>query len=226
MSIREDRLRRELVYMEGLRRGSSLINFVAHGNPPDEYIVTFRCRGMVAADIPAGEHVARIYLHAEFPRQPPEISFLTPSFHPNIAALFQMAPFQARVQEMLDTAPNEQARQEIRERLSQDEQVYRSRVCLDTLDRNWSPKLTLDLITIELAELIQYKRYNVDDPLNHEAAAWAQRNRHRLPIDSRNLLDVRALDSIRILDEDAGALPEISLHIIDEETIRGPSEAR
>jgi|SRR5579864_2532016 ubiquitin-protein ligase len=217
MSIRDERLRRELVYMEELRRSSSMIDFVARGHPPDDYLVTFRCLGMIAADGTGTEHVAQIYLHAGYPRHAPQVSILTPSFHPNIAALIQMAPFQARVQQLLAAAPDQEARERIVQQLSSDERFFKSHVCLDTLDRNWSPSITLDLICIELGELIQYKRHNVDDPLNYEAAAWTRRNLDRLPVDSRNLLDFKALDNIRILEEVPGAEPEISLRIIDEE---------
>jgi ubiquitin-protein ligase len=220
MSIHEDRLRREHTYMEELRRASSLIDFVARGNPPDDYLVTFHCHGMIAADRMGSEHVAQIYLHAEFPRQPPQVTILTPSFHPNIAAAFQTAPFQARLQDLLAKAPDEQARLEIAQQVLSDERLFRCHVCLDTLDRNWSPKITLDLITIELGELLQYKRYNVDDPLNHEAAEWTVCNRDRLPIDRRNLMDLRALHGIRILEQEAGGEQELALHIIAEEETR------
>lgn len=217
MSIRDDRLASELVLMQKLRESSSFIDFVARGNPPDDYLVTFRCCGMVSADRTGCEHVAQVYLHTEFPRSAPKVSILTPSFHPNIAAMFQTAPFQARVQELLDAAPNEQARKLVIQELSSDERFFKGHVCLDTLDRNWSPSFTLDLICLELGELIQYKRHNVDDPLNHEAAAWTRRNLHRLPVDGRNLLDVRALENIRILAESPGAAPEVSLRMLDEE---------
>jgi ubiquitin-protein ligase len=225
MSIRDERLRRELVYMQELRRSSSLIDFVAHGNPPDDYLVTFRCVGMTAADCTGSEHVAQIYLHAGYPRLAPQVSILTTSFHPNIAALIQMAPFQAQVQRLLAAAPDQEARDQILKQLSSDERFYKSHVCLDTLDRNWSPSITLDLICIELGELIQYKRHNVDDPLNHEAAEWTRQNLHRLPVDNRNLLDFKALERIRILTEISDDESEISLRIIDEEESGVPCRA-
>jgi ubiquitin-protein ligase len=226
MSIRDERLRRELIYMQDLAKGSSLIDFVVRGNPPDDYLVTFRCLGMTAADRTGSEHVAQIYLHADYPRRAPQVSVLTPCFHPNIAALMQMAPFQARVQQLLAAAPNQEAREQVVQQLSSNEWFYKSHVCLDTLDRNWSTSITLDLICIELGELIQYKRHNVEDPLNHEAAAWTLRNLDRLPVDSRNLLDFKALESIRILSEVAGAHPEVILRIIDEEECRVPCRDR
>jgi hypothetical protein len=193
-----------------------MIDFVARGYPPDDYLVTFRCGGLIAADRIGSEHVVQIYLHAEFPRLPPEIYIMTPSFHPNIAALYQTASFQVRIQRLLAEAPDEKSRQQLSQEITSDERIYRSHVCLDALDRNWSPGLTLDLISLELGELIQYKRYNVDDPLNHDAADWTRQNREKLPIDKRSLLDLRALHGIRILDESPGEA-ELTLHILNEE---------
>lgn len=219
MSIRDQRLKRELIYMQELRASSHRIDFIAQGNPPDTYVVTFRCLGMIAADRTGREHVAQIYLHAGYPRQAPQVSILTPCFHPNIAALFQMAPFQHHVQEMLDQAPDEQARQQLMEHLTKDDKLFKGHVCLDILDRNWSLSITLDKICLDLGELIQYKRHNVDDPLNHEAAEWTRRNLDRLPIDRTELLDQKALDDIRLVAERPGPEPEILLRIGEEEAI-------
>jgi ubiquitin-protein ligase len=201
MGIREDRLVQELAHMEELRRQSSFIDFVAKNDPPDEYVVTFTCRGLVERDKMGDEHVAQIYLPAKFPRQPPKVSFLTPSFHPNIAALIQMSPVQARIQDMLNRAPDEETRQKLQQEILSNQDLFTARVCLDTLDHNWSPAITLDLICLELAEMIQYKRYNPADPLNQEAAIWAVLNQRRLPVDTRSILDLKALAGIRILSE-------------------------
>ena len=201
MSIRDKRLQRELLALETLSRQSSFISFSSNGNPPEEYLVTFTCRGLVTPMSTSDEHVARIYLSAEFPRAPPQVSFLTPSFHPNIAQPLQMGPIQAEIQRLLNSAPDDNARKDIEKRLMENEELFKVRVCLDTLDLAWSPSITLDLICIELAEMIQYKRYNPADPLNHQAAAWALQNRDKLPVDSRSILDEKALAGIRVLDE-------------------------
>jgi hypothetical protein len=39
--------------------------------------------------------------------------------------------------------------------------------------------------------MIQYQNYNVNDPLNQEAADWARQNPRRFPVDDRDLLDSR-----------------------------------
>jgi len=216
MGMREARLGQELARMEELRRQSGFIDFAVKTEPADDYVVTFTCRGMVDQDQVGEEHVARIYLPADFPSEPPQVKFLTPSFHPNIAALIQMGPIQAKIQDLLRRAPDESARQKIQEEVLKNEELFTARICLDTLDHNWSPSITLDRICIELGEMIQYKRYNPASPLNEEAAIWALRNRDQLPVDSRSLLDLRALAGIRILSEIDLGRERIDIQILDE----------
>ncbi len=214
MGIRERRLAQELARMERLRQQSTLIDFAAKGNPPDDYLVTYKCIGMVNASQKGNEHIARIYLHAEYPRRPPEVSFLTPIFHPNIAAPLQMAPVQAQIHQLLGSARDETERQKILQRVFGDEEMFKARVCLDTLDLNWSPAITLDIVCLELGEMIQYKRYNPGDPLNREAAEWARRHADLLPVDTRSLRDLEALESIRILSVTPTEEPGVTISIL------------
>jgi ubiquitin-protein ligase len=222
MGIREDRLIHEYARMEDLRRQSGFIDFVAKTDPPDEYVVTFTCRGMIDVDEVGEEHVARIYLPAGFPfEQAPQVKFLTRSFHPNIAAQIQMGPVQEKIQELLRRAPNAAAREKVQEDILKNEELFTARVCLDTLDHNWSPSITLDRICIELGEMIQYKRYNLASPLNNDAVAWVKSNRHRLPVDARSLLDLRALAGIRILSEIDIDRDHLDIQILGEGDDRG-----
>jgi ubiquitin-protein ligase len=214
--IRDDRLAEELACMEHLRKQSTFIHFVTRNDPPDEYLVTFTCRGMIDSERTADEHVAKIYLHVDYPRLPPKVTFLTPSFHPNIAAITQMGFFQRRIQEMLDRAPSAAARQKIQQEIQADEDLHTGRVCLDALDLNWAPSITLDRICVELAEMIQYKRCNPADPLNRDAAIWAVLNPHRLPVDSRTILDLAELSAIRFLAQSATAADEMPIRILEE----------
>ncbi len=202
MAIREARLEQDQLLMKELSRQSSLIDFEVRGPAPDDYLVTFRCLGMINPTQRTDHHLAQIYLHAAYPRLPPRVSFLTASFHPNIAALVQMGSFQQRIQSLLAQTPDEASRQQVRQQILSDQSLFRAQVCLDTLDLNWSPDITLDVICIELGEMIQYKHYNAGDPLNAEAAAWVRQNRHLLPVDSRSLVDLKGLESIRILSEE------------------------
>lgn len=221
MGMRETRLVQEFARMNDLREQSGFIDFEAKGDPPDEYRVTFTCRGMVDEDRVGSEHVAEVYLPARFPREPPHVKFLSRSFHPNIAAPLQMGSVQADIQEMLRRAPDEAARQTIHKDIMSREELFKAKVCLDTLDHNWSPMITLDRICIELGEMIQYKRFNLDDPLNHDAVVWARANREHLPVDSRSLLDLRALAGIRILSEIDIHADDPEINILSEELGRG-----
>lgn len=202
MSVREARLAEDLRNMEELRRQSTLIDFVARGTPPDEYLVTYRCRGLIDPARQSNEHVAEIYLHAEYPRLPPKVSFLTQIFHPNIVAAIQVAPVQERLERVLAAASSDEERQRMMQEISNNKELFKAHVCLDALDYNWTPSLTLEQICIELGEMIQYKRFNAGDPLNPEAAWWAESHRNLLPIDRRSLLDLRGLPEVLILGDD------------------------
>jgi ubiquitin-protein ligase len=67
--------------------------------------------------------------------------------------------------------------------------LRRPYICLE--GRPFAVGWTLNLIVQEVGRLVQYQSYNVNDPLNHEAAEWAKQNADRFPIDDRDLLDSR-----------------------------------
>jgi hypothetical protein len=76
-----------------LTRVSSIFTFRAEGNPPTRYRLLFRGRGLVCTrrvdDAPvdfADEHAVELRLSSGFPIVPPELHWLTPILHPNIAA--------------------------------------------------------------------------------------------------------------------------------------------
>lgn len=58
-----------------------------------------------------------------------------------------------------------------------------NQVCLG----GWAPSESLDRLCIRLGEMIQYKNFDEYDPINASAAAWALKNRDKLPIDPRPL---------------------------------------
>ncbi|HEY0071911.1 MAG TPA: ubiquitin-conjugating enzyme E2 [Chloroflexia bacterium] len=77
------------------------------------------------------------------------------------------------------------------------------RVCLG---RSWTPAMTLDELCIILGEMIQYKLFNLDDPLDADAAevihAVIESRPDIMPIDKRNmLLPDAAVDSSQIVDD-------------------------
>ena len=149
----EERLKNELAHMEVLRSRSEFIDFVTAGDPPDRYTVTFTCNGLIEVDgslLFSNNHRVLIYLHRNYPSVQPQITWITPIFHPNV----------------LD-----------------------KKVCLG---RSWSPAMMLDDLCLELGAIIQYKTFNIDDPLNGTAAFrisnLLQTEPEKFPVDARNLL--------------------------------------
>lgn len=52
----------------------------------------------------------------------------------------------------------------------------------------WSPAQGLVDIVVQMADMLQYKRYNVRSPLNAVAAEWAVRNGDSLPLADINIV--------------------------------------
>ncbi len=92
-SPRMRRLRGDYERMRDLQGRTSLISFEAQsvhkGVPPERYIVTFRCKSIVAVN-KRGEpkfgehHQVEVYLHNQYPQRWPGLKWLTPIWHPNI----------------------------------------------------------------------------------------------------------------------------------------------
>ncbi len=92
-SPRNRRLKADYDKMLELKAQSDLIDFevvdARPGVPPEKYIVTFKCKGIVGVDAHGrpryGErHQVAIYLHNEYPQRWPGLKWLTPIWHPNI----------------------------------------------------------------------------------------------------------------------------------------------
>ena len=89
-SPRFRRLRTDNKALLNLKAESSILDFVAHGNPPDHYLITFRGRGFYRPDgtnrvAIREDHQVSISLGASYPRLMPELQWKTPIFHPNIS---------------------------------------------------------------------------------------------------------------------------------------------
>jgi hypothetical protein len=78
--------------MKALREQSSILDYQAHGEPPERYLVTFRGRGLVrksevdpveTADV----HRVEIRLGIDYPRSRPDLQWLTGIYHPNISGV-------------------------------------------------------------------------------------------------------------------------------------------
>lgn len=90
---RNRRLRSEYQKMVELAARSDLISFkvldLKPGEPPEKYLVTFTCRGIVGIDADgaprfAEHHECQVYLDQEYPKSPPKMRWRTPVWHPNI----------------------------------------------------------------------------------------------------------------------------------------------
>jgi ubiquitin-protein ligase len=92
-SPRMRRLRADYELMQELVSRSDLISFEArrpHADlPPETYIVTFKCQGILDVDRQGNprfgtHHQVEIYLHNQYPQRWPGMHWLTPIWHPNI----------------------------------------------------------------------------------------------------------------------------------------------
>lgn len=52
----------------------------------------------------------------------------------------------------------------------------------------WSAGVTLVDIIAHIADMIQYRSYNLSSPVNRLAAAWAERNRRSFPVGVRSII--------------------------------------
>ena len=92
-SPRMRRLRADYDLMRELTARSDLIEFrsksVRKGLPPEKYIVTYKCKGILSVDkngrpVYGRKHQVEIYLHSQYPQRWPGMKWLTPVWHPNI----------------------------------------------------------------------------------------------------------------------------------------------
>ncbi len=52
---------------------------------------------------------------------------------------------------------------------------------------HWNAGQSLPQLIVRVAEMITYQSYNVKSPLNAVAAAWAENNMHKLPLEAKDL---------------------------------------
>ena len=92
-SPRMRRLKADYELMKELTARSDLIEFESQssrpGLPPEKYIVTYCCRGILGVDRQGNpkfgdKHQVEIYLHSQYPQRWPGMKWLTPIWHPNI----------------------------------------------------------------------------------------------------------------------------------------------
>jgi ubiquitin-protein ligase len=89
---RSRRLSADAEAMKALREQSSIMEYQAHGDPAERYLVTFRGRGLArksevdpveTADV----HRVEIRLGIDYPRSRPDLQWLTSIYHPNISGV-------------------------------------------------------------------------------------------------------------------------------------------
>jgi ubiquitin-protein ligase len=89
-SPRIRRLRSDLAALEALKSESSVFQFRATGNPPQQYLLGFRGKSL-ARDrgkvVVREYHEVEVKLGASYPRTMPELRWLTPIYHPNISEI-------------------------------------------------------------------------------------------------------------------------------------------
>jgi len=90
MSVRQKRLQNEFQSVSELvnQSGGSLTIVSTEGNPPYEYVIEYRCRGIEYLDgnepVFRTTHQVSIHLGSNYPNEVPDVNFITPIFHPNI----------------------------------------------------------------------------------------------------------------------------------------------
>ena len=88
MNRKEIRMKNDYEEMLKLKSESSIVDFQTSGTPPSLYLLTFRCNGMRLDDesnpVEVNEHRCQIQLGSQYPSQPPDVTWLSPIFHPNI----------------------------------------------------------------------------------------------------------------------------------------------
>lgn len=88
MNRKEIRMKNDYEEMLRLKADSSIIDFTAVGKPPSQYMMTFRCPGIRIDETNKPgiiqEHRCQILLGAHYPSQPPDVTWMSPIYHPNI----------------------------------------------------------------------------------------------------------------------------------------------
>lgn len=87
--MRQKRLEADMQKLKALGSASPLIDIDYSMGAPEKYRVTFYCKGLLWMPGAAGpsltsRHIMDVYLHMQYPRTPPQLTWRTDIFHPNI----------------------------------------------------------------------------------------------------------------------------------------------
>lgn len=86
MNPRQRRLLADHYQMNEISERDQL-SFETQGNPPESYEVRLNVRGLALKErrlVERDEHRFAVYLHHDYPRRPPVITWQTPVYHPNL----------------------------------------------------------------------------------------------------------------------------------------------
>lgn len=89
-TVREKRLQNDFKGLSELvdNSGGTLAIISRSGNPPYQYVIEYRCRGIETLQgndpVFRTTHQVEISLGNNYPKQQPDAKFLTPIFHPNV----------------------------------------------------------------------------------------------------------------------------------------------
>ena len=89
--LRDDRLVSDLENLRAVKKRSELFDFECNGESPDRYTLIFHGKG-ISRDVAPHATIETVDLHRcnvrlpySYPDRPPDIRWLTPIFHPNVA---------------------------------------------------------------------------------------------------------------------------------------------
>jgi len=68
----------------------------------------------------------------------------------------------------------------------------------------WSPAQTLADIILDIGQMLQWQKYNVQSPLNAVAADWAVKNGHELPVGHHDLFSQSGMPAVTINPSNQG----------------------
>jgi ubiquitin-protein ligase len=91
-SPRVRRLKADAEAMKALKENSTILEYQAHGDPPERYLVTLKGKGLLRKTegdpVEVAEvHRVEIRLGIDYPRSRPDLQWLTSIYHPNISAV-------------------------------------------------------------------------------------------------------------------------------------------
>ena len=158
MPVRDKRLYNDFRKLKSLKLSSPFVDFMAFGDPPERYVITLTCKGLEWDDELKNPIVTEKH----------DFEIYLPQHYPT------GKPYVKWLTPIFH--PNI---------MPHDYEKNPGFVCTGS----WNPSQDLGDLVVKLAEMIQYKNFEATyDCLNLEAARWALKNMHLLPVDKREII--------------------------------------